>query len=72
MSLLVVVDESPLELDIVMSQKEFEEAEGGYIVAHASNALTDVEQRCSQTERETLPVVLGTDNCQLYIYGKSN
>ena len=52
----LVVDASPLGLGEILTQKDSLEEEGGIIVANASRTLTDVEQRCSQTAGETLPV----------------
>ena len=52
----LIVDASPVGLGAILAQKESEEEEGGRIVAYASRALSEVEQRYSQTEREALAV----------------
>ena len=40
------------------------------IVAYASCALTDVEKRHAQTEREALAIVWGVEHFHLFVYGK--
>ena len=65
------MDASLVVLGAILAQKESEEEEGGRIVAYASIALSEVEQRYSQTEREALAVAWGTEKFHLYIYGKS-
>ncbi|KAK3083972.1 hypothetical protein FSP39_006106 [Pinctada imbricata] len=57
------VDASPVGLAAVMSQEN-------KIVAYASRALTPVEQRYSQTEREALAIVWGCEHFHLYLFGK--
>ena len=44
-------------------------AQEGKIIA--SRALTDVEQRYSQTDREMLAVVFGVEHFHLYLYGSN-
>ena len=63
----LIVDASPVGLGAILAQEE----EGGRIVAYASRALSEVEQRYSQTEHEALMVAWGTEKFHLYIYGKS-
>lgn len=46
----VIVDASPVSLGALLVQN-------GRVISYASRALTDVEQRYSQTEREMLAVV---------------
>ncbi|KAI0210788.1 hypothetical protein LSAT2_004428 [Lamellibrachia satsuma] len=67
----LIVDASPVGLGAILAQKESEEEEGGRIAAYASRALSEVEQRYSQTEREALAVAWETEKFHLYIYGKS-
>jgi len=59
----MIVDASPVG--------EKSQEEGGRIVAYVLRALSDVEQRYSQTEREAIVVAWGTETFHLYIYGKS-
>ena len=40
------------------------------VVAFASCALSEVEQRFSQTEREALGILWGCQHFHLYIYGR--
>ena len=40
----------------------------GKVVSYASRALTDVEQRYSQTDREMLAVVYGVEHFHLYLF----
>ena len=66
----LVVDASPVGLGAILAQKDNKEDQGGKIVAYASRALTDVETRYSQTEREALAVAWGAEKFHLYVYGK--
>ena len=67
----LIVNASPVGLGAILAQKESEDDEGGRIVAYASRALSDVEQRYRRTEHEALAVAWGTETFHLYIYGKS-
>ena len=58
----VLVDASPVGLGALLVQ-------GGKIVSYGSRALSDVECRYSQTEREMLAVVWATEHFHLYLYG---
>jgi len=60
----VLVDASPVGLGALLVQD-------GKIISYmyASRALSDVECRYSQTERETLAVVWSTEHFHLYLYG---
>ena len=60
----LLVDASPSGLGAILTQD-------GKIVSYASKALTDVEQRYSQTEREMLAAVWGTEHFHLYLYGSA-
>jgi len=59
----VYVDASPVGLGAILVQD-------GRTVAYASRALTNVEQRYSQTDREALAVVWSCERFHLYVYGK--
>ena len=58
----VLVDGSPVGVGAILAQEV-------KIIAYASRALTDVEQRYSQTDREMLAVVFGVEHFHLYLYG---
>ena len=58
----IIVDASPHGLGAILTQ-------GGQIVRYASRALTDVEKRYSQTDREMLAVVYGVEHFHMYLYG---
>ena len=63
----ILVDASPVGLGAILMQ---EEDEVSYVVAYASHALTSVQQRYSQTEREGLAVLWACKHFHLYIFGK--
>lgn len=60
----IFVDASPVGLGAILTQNN-------KIVSYGSRALTDVEQRYSQTDREMLGVVYGVEHYHLYLYGSS-
>lgn len=59
----LVVDASPVGLGAMLVQE-------GHVVSYASRALSDVESRYSQTEREALAILWACDHFRLYIYGR--
>ena len=58
----IIVDASPAGLGGLLMQE-------GKALSYASRALSDVESRYSQTEREMLAVVWGVEHFHLYVYG---
>ena len=64
----VLVDASPFGLCAILSQKS-QGSEDQKVVAYASRALTDVEKRYSQTEKEALAIVWSVEHFHLYLYG---
>ena len=58
----VIVDASPVGLGGLLVQE-------GKVISYASRALSDVESRYSQTEREMLATVWGAEHFHLYVYG---
>ena len=59
----ILIDTSPVGLGAVLTQN-------GKILCYASPALTDEEQRYSQTEREILAVVYAAEHFHLHLYGE--
>ena len=64
----VIVDASPHGVGAILTQRDTDEEEN-HVVAYASRALTDVETRYSQTEREALAVVWACEHFHLYLFG---
>ena len=64
----ICVDASPFGLSAILFQKE-RNSEDRRVVAYGSRALTQVEQRYSQTEREGLGIVWGIEHFHQYVYG---
>ena len=64
----ITVDASPVGISAILSQQG-SDADTPQVVAYASRALTSVEQRYSQTEKEALGIVWGIEHFHLYIYG---
>ncbi|GFO01889.1 transposon ty3-g Gag-Pol polyprotein, partial [Plakobranchus ocellatus] len=60
----ILVDASPCGLGAMITQE-------GRVICYASRALTDVESRYSQTEREMLAVVYGVEKFHVYLYGST-
>jgi hypothetical protein len=58
----IIVDACPVGLAALLVQ-------AGKVISYASRALSDVESRYSQTEREMLAVVWGVEQFHLYVYG---
>ena len=64
----LTVDASPTGLGGILSQHD--DRGEVHVVAYASKALSDVETRYSQTEREALPVIWACEHYHLYLYGQ--
>lgn len=60
----LLVDGSPLGLGAILTQQ-------GKVISYASRALTDVESRYSQTEREMLSVIWGMEHFHMYLFASS-
>ena len=64
----ITVDASPVGISAILAQGTA--SEDYKVIAYASRALTDVEKRYSQTEKEALSIVWGIEHFHLYLYGK--
>ena len=64
----LVTDASPSGLSAILMQST-PGMKDRQVVAYASRALTDVERRYSQTEREALAVVWAIEKLHLYLFG---
>ena len=65
---LLTVDASPVSISAILSQKD-SGSDNSRVIAYASRALTPVEKRYSQTEKEALSIVWAVEHFHLYIYG---
>ena len=63
----LIVDASPVGLGAILYQSDRKGER--HTIAYASRALSDVERRYSQTEREALAIVWSCEHFHLYIYG---
>lgn len=61
----ILVDASPVEIGAIISQNQ-------QTIAYASRALTDVESRYSQTEREALAIIWPWKHFGIFIRGTKN
>jgi hypothetical protein len=64
----VVVDASPVGVSAILSQKSPNVA-NSKVIAYASRALSPVETRYSQTERETLAIVCAVEHFHMFLFG---
>ena len=65
---LVAVDASPVGISAILGQR-IKETDDYRVVAYASRALTAVERRYSQTEREALAIVWAVEHYHLFLFG---
>ncbi len=62
---VITVDASPVGISAILSQKT-KGKDDNKVISYASRALTDVEKRYAQTEREALAIVWGVEHFHLY------
>jgi len=67
---VVISDASPVGLGAILTQKQHN-SDQYRVVCYASRALSDVERRYSQTEREALGIVWDCEHFFMYLYGIS-
>ena len=66
----VTVDASPVGISGILSQKPRNgDVDSQQIIAYASRALTDTENKYSQTEKEALAIVWAVEHFHLFLYG---
>ena len=64
------VDASPVGISAILSQKsKNSDMNSQQIIAYASRALSDTENRYSQTEKEALAIIWAVEHFHLFIYG---
>ena len=64
----ILVVASPVGLSAILTQKDSQQ-NAFNISAYASRALSPVEKRYSQTEKEALAIVWGIEDFHLYVFG---
>ena len=67
---VLTVDASPVDLSGILSQMSTCDADS-QVVAYACRALSEVERRYSQSEKEVLSIVWVVEHFHLYINGHS-
>ena len=65
---VLITDASPWGLSAILMQKSSGQ-DDHRVVAYASQVLSDVERRYSQTEREALAIVWAIERLHVYLYG---
>ena len=66
----LLVDASPTGIGDILTQRENSVNATPRVICYASRALSDVEKRYSQIEREALAITWGCEKYHLYLYGK--
>ena len=66
---VITVDASPVGISAILAQEK-PYSDDCRIVAYASRALSPVEKRYLQTEKEALSIVWAVEHFHLFIYGK--
>ena len=66
----VLVDASPVGLSAILTQRD-PKTNADNVICYASRALSSVEQRYSQTEKEALAIVWGIEHFHIYLFGAS-
>lgn len=64
----VTIDANPVGLAAIMVQYDPNKSGGNRLVLYASKSLSNVQQKCSQVEREALAVVCACKRVHVYLY----
>ena len=65
---ILTVDASPVEVSGILAQQTKDDGDY-HVLAYASRALTSVEKRYSQSEKEALGTVWAIEHFHLYLFG---
>lgn len=65
----IIVDASPVGLAAVMAQYNPDDRDDRKVIMYVSRALSDVEKRYAQIEKEALALVWAVERLHLYLYG---
>ncbi|XP_028418333.1 uncharacterized protein K02A2.6-like [Dendronephthya gigantea] len=66
----LLVDASPTGIGAILTQRDCSKNADPRVICYSSRALSEVEQRYSQIEREALAIMWGCEKYHLYLYGK--
>ena len=67
---IITVDASPVGISAILAQEGLG-SNDCRVVAYASRALSPIEKRYSQTEKEALSIVWAVEHFHLFLYGKA-
>ena len=67
---IITMDASPVGISAIHAQKGLG-SNGCCVVSYATRALSPVEKRYSQTEKEALSIVWAVEHVHVFLYGKA-